>query len=208
MALEIAIDEMAEKVGMDPIEFRILNDTQVDPEHPKRKFSHRDLVGCMRLGAEKFGWGKRGPIAAHREGGKLIGIGMAAAFRNNLVMPSGARVKLDAQGKVTVETDMTDIGTGSYTIIAQTAAEMMGVPMDKVGVHLGDSRFPVSSGSGGQFGANSSTSGVMLPVSSCERPSRRNSVSILKMPSSRMVRCVPAIVRFLLVRQRGRPVFG
>jgi len=160
MALEIAIDEMAEKLGMDPIEFRILNDTQVDPEHPKRKFSHRDLVGCMRLGADKFGWGKRGQIATRREGGKLIGIGMAAAFRNNLVMPSGARVKLDAQGMVTVETDMTDIGTGSYTIIAQTAAEMMGVPMEKVGVHLGDSRFPVSSGSGGQFGANSSTSGV------------------------------------------------
>jgi xanthine dehydrogenase YagR molybdenum-binding subunit len=67
---------------------------------------------------------------------------------------------LDAEGVVTVETDMTDIGTGSYTIIAQTAAEMMGVTMDKVAVQLGDSRFPVAAGSGGQWGANSSTAGV------------------------------------------------
>jgi xanthine dehydrogenase YagR molybdenum-binding subunit len=87
-------------------------------------------------------------------------MGMAAAFRNNLLMKSGARVRLDRSGTVTVETDMTDIGTGSYTIIAQTAAEMMGVPLDKVIVHLGDSSFPVSAGSGGQFGANNSTSGV------------------------------------------------
>ncbi|AYD05229.1 aldehyde oxidoreductase molybdenum-binding subunit PaoC [Neorhizobium sp. NCHU2750] len=160
MALEIAIDEMAEKLGLDPIEFRRINDTQVDPEKPERPFSHRNLIGCMKLGAEKFGWKDRGKPATRREGSLMIGIGMAAAFRNNLVLPSGARVKLDAKGDVTVETDMTDIGTGSYTIIAQTAAEMMGVPMEKVGVHLGDSRFPISSGSGGQFGANSSTSGV------------------------------------------------
>jgi xanthine dehydrogenase YagR molybdenum-binding subunit len=87
-------------------------------------------------------------------------MGMAAGFRNNMLMKSAARVRLDAQGRVTVETDMTDIGTGSYTIIAQTAAEMMGVSIDKVTVHLGDSDFPVSAGSGGQFGANNSTAGV------------------------------------------------
>jgi xanthine dehydrogenase YagR molybdenum-binding subunit len=69
-------------------------------------------------------------------------------------------VRLDRQGRVTVETDMTDIGTGSYTIIAQTAAEMLGVPLDQVTVRLGDSAFPVSSGSGGQWGGNSSTAGV------------------------------------------------
>ncbi|MND69190.1 Xanthine dehydrogenase molybdenum-binding subunit [compost metagenome] len=160
MALEIAVDEMAEKLGMDPIEFRIKNDTQVDPENPERPFSHRDLIGCLKLGAGKFGWDKRTRPATRREGNWMIGMGVAAAFRNNLVMPSGARVRLDQGGIVTVETDMTDIGTGSYTIIAQTAAEMMGVGIDKVAVQLGDSRFPVSAGSGGQFGANSATSGV------------------------------------------------
>ncbi|RYY73266.1 MAG: xanthine dehydrogenase family protein molybdopterin-binding subunit, partial [Comamonadaceae bacterium] len=71
-----------------------------------------------------------------------------------------ARVRLDARGNVTVETDMTDIGTGSYTIIAQTAAEMMGVPLERVTVRLGDSGLPTSAGSGGQWGANSSTAGV------------------------------------------------
>ncbi|QKJ93689.1 aldehyde oxidoreductase molybdenum-binding subunit PaoC [Agrobacterium pusense] len=160
MALEIAIDEMAEKLGMDPVQFRILNDTQVDPEKPERPFSHRDLVGCLKLGAERFGWPGQAQPGSRREGNWMIGSGVAAAFRNNLLVPSGARVRLDKEGVVTVETDMTDIGTGSYTIIAQTAAEMMGLPIDKVAVQLGDSRFPVSAGSGGQFGANCSTSGV------------------------------------------------
>ncbi|AIM01245.1 xanthine dehydrogenase YagR molybdenum-binding subunit [Sinorhizobium meliloti] len=161
MALEIAIDEMAERLGLDPVEFRIINDTQVDPENPERPFSHRNLVGCLRTGAERFGWQDRSKKpGVRREGSWLIGMGVAAAFRNNLVLNSGARVRLDREGIVTVETDMTDIGTGSYTIIAQTAAEMLGVPIEKVAVSLGDSRFPVSSGSGGQFGGNCSTAGV------------------------------------------------
>ena len=161
MALEIAMDEMAERLKLDPIEFRSRNDTQVDPEHPHRPFSQRKLVQCMRIGAERFGWNARPPLPGQKRDGRwLIGMGMAAAFRNNMLMKSGARVRLDGRGIVTVETDMTDIGTGSYTIIAQTAAEMMGLPLDKVVVRLGDSAYPVSSGSGGQFGANNSTSGV------------------------------------------------
>ncbi|PLR32721.1 aldehyde oxidoreductase molybdenum-binding subunit PaoC [Chimaeribacter arupi] len=161
MALEIAMDEMAEKLGMDPVHFRILNDTQVDPANPGRPFSQRQLIACLKTGAEKFGWSRRNARPAQtRDGRWMTGMGMAAGFRNNLVMTSGARVHLDAQGIVTVETDMTDIGTGSYTIIAQTAAEMMGVPLDNVVVRLGDSAFPASAGSGGQWGANSSTAGV------------------------------------------------
>lgn len=161
MALEVAMDEMAEKLGLDPIEFRIINDTQVDPEKPERRFSHRDLVGCLRLGAERFGWSGRNPRPAQvRDGRWLVGVGVAAGFRNNLLTKSAARVRLNGRGEVIVETDMTDIGTGSYTIIAQTAAEMMGVPLDKVSVRLGDSAFPASAGSGGQWGGNNSTAGV------------------------------------------------
>jgi xanthine dehydrogenase YagR molybdenum-binding subunit len=161
MVLEIAMDEMAEKLGMDPVEFRIVNDTQDDPEKPGRRFSQRQLVQCLRTGAERFGWSRRNARPAQvRDGRWLVGMGMAAGFRNNLLTKSGARVRLDNRGVVTVETDMTDIGTGSYTIIAQTAAEMMGVPLSKIAVRLGDSNFPVSSGSGGQWGANNSTSGV------------------------------------------------
>ncbi|KQO41046.1 aldehyde oxidoreductase molybdenum-binding subunit PaoC [Methylobacterium sp. Leaf85] len=161
MVLEIAMDEMAEKLGLDPVEFRIRNDTQVDPEKPERRFSQRSLIECLRLGAARFEWDKRvGKPGQVRDGRWLVGMGVAAAFRNNMNVKSGARVRLDAEGVVTVETDMTDIGTGSYTIIGQTAAEMMGLSLDRVVVRLGDSAFPVSSGSGGQFGANSSTSGV------------------------------------------------
>jgi xanthine dehydrogenase YagR molybdenum-binding subunit len=181
MALEIAMDEMAEKLALDPVEFRIRNDTQVAPDNPAKPktdddpqakaqdgpennqvpFSQRRLVECLRMGAERFGWDMRNATpGAVRDGRWLIGLGVAAAFRNNLVMKSAARVRLDAAGGVTVETDMTDIGTGTYTIIAQTAAEMMGVPLGQVTVRLGDSSFPVSAGSGGQWGGNSATAGV------------------------------------------------
>jgi len=166
LALEVAMDELAEKLKMDPVQLRIVNDTQVDPEKPTRQFSQRDLVGCLKTGAERFGWSKRNPVPGQvREGRWLIGMGMASAFRDNVAMKSAARVGIDKKGVVTVATDMTDIGTGSYTIIAQTAAEMMGVPVDKVVVLLGDSSFPVSSGSGGQWGGNSSTAGVYAACS-------------------------------------------
>ena len=161
MTLEIAIDELAEKLKMDPVVLRILNDIKVDPEKPGRPFSQRRLIDCLRTGAVEFGWKERNATPGQvRDGRWLVGMGVAAAFRNNMVMKSGARVRLNGEGVVTVETDMTDIGTGSYTIIAQTAAEMMGVPLEKVVVRLGDSDFPVSAGSGGQWGGNSSTAGV------------------------------------------------
>ncbi|BDH45871.1 putative xanthine dehydrogenase YagR molybdenum-binding subunit [Salmonella enterica subsp. enterica serovar Choleraesuis] len=161
MVLEIAMDELAEKLGIDPVELRILNDTQVDPTKPQRPFSRRQLVECLRTGAERFGWSKRSSKpASNKDGRWMVGMGVAAGFRNNLLTASAARVQLDTGGVLTVETDMTDIGTGSYTIIAQTAAEMLGLPLDKVTVRLGDSGFPVSAGSGGQWGANCSTAGV------------------------------------------------
>ena len=162
LALEVAMDELAEACGVDPVELRIRNDVQYDPEAgTQRPYSSRKLVECLRAGAEQFGWSKRKAKPGQvRDGRWLVGMGVASAFRNNLVGKSGARIGVDNKGQVIVETDMTDIGTGSYTIIGQTAAEMMGVTLDQVTVRLGDSRYPVSAGSGGQWGANSSTAGV------------------------------------------------
>ena len=138
LALEVAMDELAEKLNMDPVQLRIVNDVQFDPEKgPERPFSSRKLVECLKVGAERFGWNKRNPKPGQvREGRWLIGMGMASAFRDNVTMDSAARVGVDAKGMVTVETDMTDIGTGSYTILAQTAAEMMGVTLERVTVNL------------------------------------------------------------------------
>jgi xanthine dehydrogenase YagR molybdenum-binding subunit len=162
LALEIAMDELAQAAGIDPVQLRIINDVQYDPEAgPARPYSSRKLVECLSLGAERFGWSRRNPTPGQvRDGRWLVGMGMASAFRDNLAMASGARIIVDARGDIIVETDMTDIGTGSYTIIAQTAAEMLGVPLARVTVRLGDSRFPTSAGSGGQWGANTATSGV------------------------------------------------
>ena len=178
-ALEIAMDEMAEKLGMDPVRFRVLNDTQVVPDNPEKPdpddpqgkkpktvhvphppFSKRQFIECLETGAKRFGWDQRQAPGKRREGRWLVGMGMASAFRDSVQMKSAARVRLDRRGNLTVETDMTDIGTGSYTIIAQTAAETMGIPLSKVNVRLGDSSFPASCGSGGQWGGNNSTAGV------------------------------------------------
>jgi xanthine dehydrogenase YagR molybdenum-binding subunit len=163
LGLEVAMDELAEKLDMCPVKLRIMNDTQVDPENPDVPFSQRNFIKCFDVGAQRFGWptgGKFPKPAMRREGDLLIGIGVAAGIRGNPQQKSGARVRLGTNGKVMVETDMTDIGTGSYTIIGQTAAEMMGVPLKDVTVKLGDSDFPASAGSGGQWGANNSTAGT------------------------------------------------
>ena len=162
LTLECAMDELAEKAGVDPVELRIRNDVQYDPAvGPSRPFSSRKLVECLRVGSERFGWSRRSSTPGSvRDGQWLVGMGVAAGFRGNLVMPSGARVSVDREGILTIETQMTDIGTGSYTILAQVGAEMMGLPLEKVRVRLGDSDFPVAAGSGGSWGANSASAGV------------------------------------------------
>ncbi|TKD53228.1 xanthine dehydrogenase family protein molybdopterin-binding subunit [Sphingomonas baiyangensis] len=160
--LEIAIDELAEKLGIDPIELRRRNEPENDPMSGK-PFSSRQLLACYEEGARRFGWERRSPVPAIRRDGRWwIGHGMAAAFRGNFTVESRARVTLAPDGRATVETDMTDIGTGTYTILAQVAGEMLGLPARDVAVVLGDSALPVSAGSGGSFGAGSSGSAVAL----------------------------------------------
>src|ERR1700754_2850593 len=160
MALECAMDELAEKLDLDPIELRVRNEPSEDPEK-HIPYSSRHLVACMQEGARRFGWDKRNAKPGQvRDGQWLVGIGMAAATRGNPLQLSRANVRLDPGGNATVRMAMTDIGTGTYTILAQIAAEMLGLPMERVRVELGDTSFPEAAGSGGSFGAGSSGSAL------------------------------------------------
>lgn len=162
LALECAMDELAHRLGLDPIELRRRNEPDVDPLSGKR-FSTRRLLDCYTDGARAFGWDLRDPIpGARREGEWLIGLGMAAALRGNFTVGAEVRVRLEPDARAVVETDMTDIGTGTYTILAQVAGEMLGLPIDAVEVRLGDSDLPRSAGSGGSFGASSAGAAVAL----------------------------------------------
>jgi len=149
MSLECAMDELAEKLGMDPVELRIRNEPEVDPENG-RPFSMRQLVRCMREGAQLFGWDRRLPAPGQvRDGRWRVGLGMAAAIRGNFLLPAKCSFTVDAEGVITVRQGMTDIGTGTYTVLAQIAAETLGVPLGKVVVEIGDSELPPAPGSGG-----------------------------------------------------------
>src|SRR5712671_6199624 len=142
MALECAMDELAEKLTLDPIELRIRNEPSEDPEK-HIPYSSRHLIACMQEGARRFGWDKRNPKPGQlRDGRWLVGIGMAAATRGNPLLLSKANVRLEPNGICTVRMAMTDIGTGTYTILSQIAAEMLGLPTERVQVELGDTSFP------------------------------------------------------------------
>jgi xanthine dehydrogenase YagR molybdenum-binding subunit len=162
-ALESAMDELAWKLKMDPIELRIKNDTQTDLSKDK-PFSSRLLIECLRIGAEKFGWkDRKAEPGTNRNGNWLIGHGVSAASRNAPYQKTNSKVILALKGdqvNATIQMDATDIGTGSYTIIGQTASEYLGIPVEQIKVELGDSDFPITPGSGGSWGAASYSNGA------------------------------------------------
>jgi xanthine dehydrogenase YagR molybdenum-binding subunit len=161
LSLEVAMDELAEQLGMDPIALRIKNEPEVDPETGK-PFSIRQLVRCMKEGAQLFGWDNRMPTPGQKRDGRwMVGMGMAAAIRGNFLLPAKCSFTVDAEGVITVRQGMTDIGTGTYTVLAQIAAETLGVPLGAVRVEIGDSELPPAPGSGGQFGAATAGSAAL-----------------------------------------------
>ena len=168
-ALEIAMDELAAVSGIDPVELRLRNIPEKDPSEDMPFSSHK-LAEALRTGAERFGWSqRRQEPGSVREGEWLVGIGMSSATRVNMLIESKARVTLQPDGRAVVETDMTDIGTGTYAILTQVAAEMLGLPATDVDTRLGDTDFPPASGSGGSFGAASSGTAVFLACEEIRR---------------------------------------
>ena len=166
LGLEGAIDELAEKLGMDPIELRRVNEPERDPEKDVA-FSSRSLMPALDEGATRFGWDRRNAKpGTRREGEWLVGMGVAAAARSNILMETSAKVAIHPDGSVTISSAMTDIGTGSYTILSQVASEILGVPMDRITMELGDTNDVPAAGSGGSWGACSSGSAIYL---ACEK---------------------------------------
>lgn len=160
-ALEAAMDELAAAAGIDPVELRIRNDTDVDPESGK-PFSSRKLVECLTEGARRFGWDRRDPTpGARREGGSLVGLGVASSTHPALRTPgSVARIEFRA-GAYLVHIGAADIGTGARTVLAQVAADALGVSVDAVHLDLGDTAYPRATVAGGSSGTNSWGSAIV-----------------------------------------------
>ncbi|NYE25286.1 xanthine dehydrogenase family protein molybdopterin-binding subunit [Pigmentiphaga litoralis] len=160
-ALESAMDELAYALDMDPIALRLANWADIDPSS-KLPWTTRQLREAYAAGADAIGWGKRNPRPrSMREGRELIGYGMAAGAYPMIRTASEARLVFHATGQIEVLSAGTDIGTGTYTILAQTAAEALGVPVETVTVRLGDTVLPRSALAGGSQQANNLTGAVM-----------------------------------------------
>ncbi|MEV0981465.1 xanthine dehydrogenase family protein molybdopterin-binding subunit [Streptomyces sp. NPDC049915] len=154
-ALESAMDELACALGMDPVELRVVNEPESEPDSGK-PFSSRHVVECLREGARRFGWAERDPRpGARRQGPLLLGTGVAAATYPVVTQPSTARAHARPDGTFLVEINATDIGTGARTVLAQVAADALGVPLDRVRTEVGSSDLPYASLAGGSSGSAS-----------------------------------------------------
>jgi xanthine dehydrogenase YagR molybdenum-binding subunit len=164
-ALECAMDELASEAGIDPVELRLRNYADRDPAEDK-PFTSKELRAAYRLGAEKFGWGERNPAPrSMRDGHELVGWGMATGVWEALYVPHTARATLTADGKATIACAASDIGTGTYTILTQIAADALGLPMEDVTVCLGDSKLPTAPVEGGSWTAASAGTAVHIACS-------------------------------------------
>ncbi len=155
-ALEVAMDELAVACDVDPIELRIRNEPDVDPE-TGNPWSDRRLVECLQTGAERFGWADRDPTpGARRDGEWLDGSGVATAVYPAMVMPgNSARIEHVAPGRFAVQIGAVDIGTGTWTALTQIAADMLGCDVEAVDLQIGDTDLPPASVEGGSSGISS-----------------------------------------------------
>ncbi|WP_196861243.1 xanthine dehydrogenase family protein molybdopterin-binding subunit [Pedobacter sp. CAN_A7] len=162
-ALESAMDELAHKLGMDPIDLRIINEPTKDPSNGK-PWSSRTTVQCLKEGAKAFGWNKRKTEpGTNKIGDDLVGYGVACGTYPARQRDSSAVIKLSLKNKIvfaTVEIAASDLGTGTNTILAQTAADGLGIPVSQITMKIGDSSLPPAAGSVGSVGAASFANAV------------------------------------------------
>jgi xanthine dehydrogenase YagR molybdenum-binding subunit len=159
-ALECAMDELAEQAKLDPIELRLGNYAERD-QNQDRPFSSKELKTCYGQAAERFGWERRNPqLRSMRKGDLLVGWGMAGGVWEAQQRPATARAVLSADGRLEVSSATEDIGTGTYTIMTQIAAETLGLPIEQVRFQLGDSSLGKAPVEGGSFTASSVGSAV------------------------------------------------
>ena len=150
-ATESAMDELAVKLSMDPVELHLINEPQLD-EGLGVPFSSRHLKECLTLGAEKFDWSERNPqVGAMKRDGMILGWGMAACSWIAARLDCSVSVELRDDGTVRVASASQDIGTGTYTVMAQIVAEMLGIAIERVDVAIGDSKLPPGAVSGGSM---------------------------------------------------------
>src|SRR5262249_19602488 len=159
-ALECAMDELAVALKIDPLELRLRCYSDRN-QNDGRPYSSKALRECYRQGAEAFGWHKRNPEPrAMRDGGDLVGWGMASGVWDAFQVPITVRIVVSANGHAEVACATSDIGTGTYTIMAQVAADMLGLPLDNISIRLGDSTLPQSPVEGGSWIAVSVSNGI------------------------------------------------
>jgi xanthine dehydrogenase YagR molybdenum-binding subunit len=159
-ALESAVDELAYELKMDPLELRLKNYSERD-QNEDLPYSSKELRECYRQGSERFGWSGRSPEPrSMREGGELVGWGMATGIWETKQQKAGAKAVLSVGGRLEVSSATADIGTGTYTIMTQVAAEMLGLPMEDVTFKLGDSSMPQAPVEGGSYTASTVGSAV------------------------------------------------
>ena len=159
-AIESALDELAYVSGIDPVELRLRNYAESDPEY-NLPFSSKHLRECYDVGRQRIGWDKRNPaLRSMTEDGCLIGYGMATATYPAMRLPGAASVRLLADGRVEVASATQDMGTGTYTTMTQVTAETLGIPVDRIHASLGDSRLPPAPVSGGSMTTASVTPAV------------------------------------------------
>jgi xanthine dehydrogenase YagR molybdenum-binding subunit len=155
VGLECALDELAVALNMDPVQLRVVNFAERNGNEDK-PYSSKELKACYEQGAERFGWNKRNPEPrSMRSGRQLVGWGMAGGVWEAMQMPASAKASIDANGKLTVSSATTDIGTGTYTVMTQIAADAAGVMPDDVTFVLGDSSLPTAPLQGGSFTVSS-----------------------------------------------------